>query len=49
MWSLAIEIVQQYIPLRAFEWADLLANSCGVLVGVLLARYSRHLPLITQK
>jgi len=37
--SLAIEIAQMFIPNRGFEWQDLLANSlgviCGVLVGVL--------------
>lgn len=39
VFSLGIEVAQMFIPNRGFEWQDLLANSlgviCGVLVGVL--------------
>lgn len=49
VWSFAIELAQQWVPMRAFEWADLVANSSGVVVGVVLARYTRHLPLFTRK
>ena len=49
VWSLAIEGLQQYIPNRSFEWADLLANGIGVVSGILLARLLRHLPLISKK
>lgn len=35
--SLIIEVAQMFIPNRGFEWPDLLANSLGVVSGVLLA------------
>lgn len=35
--SLVIEIAQVYIPNRGFEWPDLLANSLGVLAGIMCA------------
>lgn len=35
--SLLIEFLQQFIPNRGFEWLDLVANSLGVVFGVLIA------------
>ncbi len=49
LWSLGIEFLQQYVPHRSFEWADLMANGIGVVAGVVLARWWRHLPLISSK
>lgn len=40
--SFLIEIAQMYIPNRGFEWPDLLANSLGVLAGVLCAIPIKH-------
>lgn len=37
LFSLVIEVAQMFIPNRGFEWADLLANSLGVVTGVLVA------------
>ncbi|WP_223669137.1 VanZ family protein [Kangiella shandongensis] len=37
VFSLGIEFIQQFIPNRGFEWEDLIANSLGVLSGVLIA------------
>lgn len=37
VFSLGIEFIQQFIPNRGFEWPDLLANSLGVMSGVLIA------------
>jgi VanZ family protein len=34
--SLLIEFLQQFIPNRGFEWLDLMANSLGVLTGVVV-------------
>ncbi len=48
-WSFGVELAQHFVPMRAFEWADLLANGGGVLVGISLARSLRRLPLITGK
>lgn len=36
LFSLLIEFLQQFIPNRGFEWLDLLANSLGVLAGVVV-------------
>lgn len=47
VFSLGIEFIQQFIPKRGFEWEDLLANSLGVLSGVLLAKFLK--PLIMKK
>lgn len=33
----AIEIAQSFVPGRASEWGDLLADSLGIAVGMLLA------------
>ncbi len=35
--SFVIELLQQLIPNRSFEWLDLLANGLGTIVGLLLA------------
>ena len=44
-WSGAIELIQPYVN-RYGEWLDLLANSGGVLCGVLLAWVARSLLLM---
>ena len=36
-----LELVQLFSPGRTCDWHDLLANSCGILVGVVLVRISR--------
>jgi VanZ family protein len=48
LWSLAIEWLQQYVPNRSFEWADLCANGIGVVAGIVLARVIRHLPVVSS-
>ncbi|MEC9407950.1 MAG: VanZ family protein [Abyssibacter sp.] len=37
VFGLAMEGVQGLLPYRAFEWADMLANGVGVLLGLLLS------------
>ncbi len=37
LFSFAIELLQQLIPNRSFEWFDLLANSLGAVAGVIVA------------
>jgi VanZ family protein len=32
-----IEVLQQFVPGRACEWADLFADSVGIVLGALLA------------
>ncbi|NVK21386.1 MAG: VanZ family protein [Kangiellaceae bacterium] len=39
VFSLVIEVLQQFIPNRGFEWQDLLANSLGVVSGVLIGNW----------
>lgn len=45
--SFAIELLQQLIPNRSFEWYDLLANGLGALLGTLVAYYMK--PLIIKR
>ncbi|MCV2349147.1 VanZ family protein [Paucibacter sp. Y2R2-4] len=33
----AIELLQLHVPGRSGEWADLFADSCGIVAGLLLA------------
>lgn len=40
--SLAIEVAQMFIPNRGFEWPDLLANSLGVVSGVLVGIFAKR-------
>lgn len=35
----AIEVGQQFVPQRSFEWADMLANSAGAFAGLLLSHW----------
>ncbi len=37
VFGLMMEGVQGLLPYRAFEWADMLANGVGVLLGLLLS------------
>jgi VanZ family protein len=40
-----IELVQSQLPTRTASWADLLADACGILLGLLLAAaLRRHWP-----
>ncbi|NVJ66998.1 MAG: VanZ family protein [Gammaproteobacteria bacterium] len=39
VFSFAIELLQQLIPNRSFEWYDLLANSLGALSGTIIAKF----------
>lgn len=34
-WSGAIELIQPYVN-RYGEWADMLANTCGLIIGIML-------------
>jgi VanZ family protein len=34
-----IEVLQQFVPGRACEWADLLADSIGIACGAVVAAY----------
>lgn len=36
--GLLIEVFQHFVPWRSFELLDLLANSCGALMGTYLAK-----------
>lgn len=47
VFSLGIEFLQQFIPNRGFEWLDLVANSLGVITGVLVGTWGKKL-LIKQ-
>jgi len=38
-----IEVLQSFVPERSAEWADLLADGIGVVLGALLARGLRRL------
>lgn len=40
--SFAIELLQQLIPNRGFEWYDLLANSLGVVFGLYSAKFLKN-------
>lgn len=35
-YGIAIEFIQQFIPLRSFELNDMLANTCGAILAVLV-------------
>lgn len=37
LYGVGLEFVQRYVPGRGFELADMLANSTGVLCGIVLA------------
>ena len=41
--SFVIELLQQLIPNRGFEWMDMVANGLGTLVGLLLAKLVKPL------
>lgn len=34
--GIMLEVAQSFVPLRSFEWADMIANGLGVLVGYCL-------------
>lgn len=42
LWSGVIELIQPFVN-RYAEWLDLLANCCGLLLGMLLARLASQL------
>ncbi len=46
LFSFLIELLQQLVPNRSFEWYDLLANGLGALAGTLIAKYLK--PLIIK-
>lgn len=48
IYSGLIELIQPYVN-RYGEWLDMLANSAGVLIGLLLAQLLRHYFPITLK
>jgi|GEM_PF-2350396 len=35
----ALEVLQLFVPRRSFEWADMVANTMGVVVGVLVGAF----------
>ena len=39
--GMGLEIGQHYVPNREFSLADMIANSTGVILGMLMARYAR--------
>lgn len=41
LYGVVLEFAQQYVPGRAFEAADMLANSTGVACGIALAAWLR--------
>lgn len=43
LFSIIIELLQLIVPNRSFEWMDILANSLGVLSGLLLAVFLKHI------
>ncbi len=47
LFSFLIELLQQLIPNRSFEWYDLLANGLGALSGTIAAYFIK--PLIIKK
>lgn len=38
-----IEAVQWFVPNRSAEWADVLADACGIALGLLVAMLARRL------
>lgn len=34
VWGVLMEIGQRYVPGRSFEYADMLANGVGIILGV---------------
>jgi VanZ family protein len=39
--GVGLEIAQHYVPNREFSVADMIANSTGVILGIIAARYAR--------
>ena len=45
LYCCSFEVVQQWLPLRAGTWADVVANTLGVLLFVGLARFGVLTPI----
>lgn len=48
IFSFVIELLQQLIPNRSFEWYDLLANSLGAIAGGFIAQLVKPFLLRTR-
>jgi VanZ family protein len=35
LYGAIIEVIQYFLPFRSAEWADLLSNSCGAILGII--------------
>lgn len=41
--GMVLELAQYYVPGRSFSLLDMAANCLGVMLGIWLARYAKHL------
>jgi VanZ family protein len=46
--GIALELAQRYIPGRDFSVADMIANSVGVALGIIIARYVARCPRLSR-